>query len=547
MSPFFYQMLSRWLVPGKEMSVSLHFAIDYREFTICQIALSFPCKQDLFRAVHHFGFLKRELALGVESSYHATKILERKGLNLDEKNALIQENLSKFVRRFPKQFDYDLFEEMQQFFVSSKGQFRAIRQTNALSRIIFTLYQFRKTVEKQVAEKPHGRHVCLKFKPTLLHTPFGLKEVLSIYGGLNFLKSHELFEQRHFLAALQHILPSIRSIPSSYFASEGEGEIQTFYLEVEGVQKGDMALLQTHLAKEIQSRIEQLVPPVFMPRNEEEVMRNIVRLSHQLRYLRDIPQMIISFDEQTDRELCFTIVLLRVVLPDSLPIKELLQDTCFADHLSIERVKSVGFVRRKYPKEAIVLRISMPVSSFLREDFSIDFLRARQEIVREMEKIFGDVRDFNGGMISKQSENFRSLQQALGEIASLHALLLQNFFHSLYPVVFSTTLDPNLLKILFEMLLEVMELSAQEPKLKTKKADDHLFAMMKIQDFALKQKVVAQIELLEISSLELCSVQMHIFDSFYVGFLYLNTKSENQKKFLEKLRSLTFVENPSYL
>ena len=104
-----------------------------------------------------------------------------------------------------------------------------------------------------------------------------------------------------------------------------------------------------------------------MPRNEEEVMRNILVLSQQLRFLRDIPQMIISFEEQTDTELSFTVILVRLLHPDSRPIEELFR-------FSIDRVKVVGQLRRKIPKEAVVMRARIMSEQFMREDYSVDLL-----------------------------------------------------------------------------------------------------------------------------------------------------------------------------
>jgi len=550
-NPFFYHLLSRWLIPGKCIEVPLHFAMDYEKCTICEMVLSFQNQGDLACARHHFSFLEREILLGVKSPYHATKILEMKGLNLDEKTTMIQERLATFVDRFPKMFDYDLFEEMQQFLITSKEEFKAIRRTKELSRIIFTLYFFRKQLEKETTVAPQHRHLRLKFRPMLLHTSFGLKEILSIYVGLNFLKGHELFEERHFLSSLSHVMPGVQSIPSSYYVSEADDAIQTFYIEVEkdtqySFTEEEVTKLKTHLGKEILSRVEQLVPPVFMPRNEEEVMRNIVLLASQLRYLRDIPQMIISFDEQTDSELCFTVILVRLIGPDSVPIKELFRGGALEKNLSIERIKMVGRLRRKHPKEATVMRVCLPAEKFLREDFSVDLLSARIQLVSEIEQALGEVRDYNGGMISKQAENYQLLKKVLGKEAEKHALLLQNFFHSIYPAVFSTTLDPIQLKTLFSMLLEAME-SPEMTRLQSKKGKGGLFIMIKVHDFSLRQKIFSQIEHLNLPSNELCSVHMQIFDAFYLGFLHLHQSPQKQEELMDAVSSLTFAANPSYL
>ena len=526
---FFYDMVTRWLIPGKQLDASLSFAMHYQEYLVAEIVLQLENTQDIAWAKHNAPFLEREILMGVNSFYHAKKILELRGLTLDEKTALVQEKIGTMVRRFPDHFDYDIFTEMQNLFLTSKETFKAIRRPSEIGRIVFTLYLFRKSLEKKMAKSPTKRHICIKLRKILLHTPFGLKEVLSIFVGLNFIKEHELFEEKHFLSALSRFIPGARSIPGSYFALE-DAEMHRFYLEVE--KKSPFSFeeikdLEKGLPAEIRSRVEQLVPPVFMPRNEEEVMRNILTLSHQLKFLRDLPQMMISFDEQTDTELCFTVVLVRIVHSDSLPIRELLGNGKF----SIDRVKIVGMLRRKYPKEATVLRAWLPSSTFLREDFSVDLFQARLQLVKEMESAFGEMRDYNGGMIAKQSENFDALKKELGKVAEKHALLLQNYFHAIFPAHLSTTLDPKLLKILFHMLLKMMETSKET--ITVQKAEDSLFVMAKFGDISLKQKIIHQIESLGIPSNELLTMQMQVFDTFYLGFLYHNSVGEKQKTFLE--------------
>ena len=101
----------------------------------------------------------------------------------------------------------------------------------------------------------------------------------------------------------------------------------------------------------------------------------------------------------------------------------------------IDRVKVVGKLRRKVPKEVAVVRVRLPSEKFLREDYSVDLFKARQHLVKEMEQILGEVRDYNGGMIAKQSENFARLKKLLQEIgettcAFVAKLLPLDFSHS---------------------------------------------------------------------------------------------------------------------
>lgn len=498
---FFYQMISWWLIPGKNLDISLFFSTQ----AFSEIILTLN-PQDLETAKRNLPFLEREILIGAQSAYHARKILEMKGLTIDDKTVVVQEKIAALVRRFPKIFDYDIFSEMQHFLVSMKGRFKADRQPSDISRIIFTLYRFRKEIEQKDQTK---RHLCLKLKKVTLHTPLGIKEVVSICIGLNFLNEHELFEERHLLSALAHLNP----ISGSYYNND-----RVFYLEVEKPTPKET------LAAEIVTHIEKLVPPIFMPRNEEEVMRNILVLSQQLRYLRDIPQMIISFEEQTDTELFFTVILVRLLHPESRPIEELFR-------FSIDRVKVVGQLRRKIPKEAVVMRARLASEQFMREDYSVDLFAARLHLVKEIESVIGEVRDYNGGMISKQSENFDRLKKLLGKLANKHALLLQNFFHSIMPAHLSTTLDPHLLRILFSMLVEALPEGLGI--FKSKRANDYLFIMIKTHE---------QMDKSITPSNDLLTVEMQILDSFYRGYIFLDTNRERQNTFL-----LTFQENPSYL
>lgn len=532
-SKFFFEMVSRWVLPGKKVETPFQFSATYKGYSICQMGLQFRSVQDAAMAKRQFPFLRKEILMGAGSVYHQEKILEMKGLSIDEKSSLVRERLARLVAKFPSTFDFDLFENMQHFFYATKEEFKSVHEVKEITRLIATLYHF----QKQLRKVEGRRQVLLKMKTIVLQTPFGMKEVLSISVGMNFLREHELFEERHFLSALSHCIPGVRSIPGSYYAYEGkEEEIHTFCIEVEkdsleAFDSEELLLLEKRLAKEISSRIEQLVPPVFMPRNEEEVMRNVLTLSQQLRYLRDIPQMHISFDEQEGAMLLFTVCLVRILLPESPPIQELFS----GEQFSIDRIKLVGRIRRKYSKEAAVLRVRLSSEPFLRGDFSVDLYAARLDLVEQIEGILGEVRDYNGGMIAKQSENYSRLKALLGPLAKKHPLLLQNFFHSIFPVQLSTTLDPMLLEILFQMLIEAMENPKESVALKSKKASDHLFVMTKFQDFSWKQKMFAQVQQLAIPSNELLTIEMQIFDSFYLGFVYLNPERDNQQQLLDSL------------
>ncbi len=507
---FFFEMVSRWLLPGRPLEVVLSFATSYREYAICEMVIRVEEGEDALFVKRSLPFLEKEICLGVSSIYHASRILEMKGLSLSAKTSLIQERIAELIRRFPAYFDYDLFEEMQHFLVSVKEEFKAVRDISHMSRMIWVPYLMRKALEKKIEEEPGKRHISLKIKKILLQTPFGSKEVLALFVGLNFLRPYELFEERHLLYALARF--GVRPVPHSYMKHEG-----FCYLEVEIDHFSQTELMQG-LPEEILRRIEQLVPPIFMPRNEEEVMRSVLTLSNQLKFTRDIPQIAISFEGQRGAELLFTIVLVRLLHPHTPPLRELFAARTF----TIDRVKIVGHLRRKYPKEATVLRARLKCEDFLRDDFSVDLYQARMAVLRTVQQGVGEVRDYNGGMIAKQNENYELLKKELGELAERETLLLQNFFHSISPVELSATLDPVLLKSLFTLLLDAL---GRPESLLTRRLNGCLLIVSKEQD-------LSGIESLKIPHNELLIAQVQLFDSSTLALLYLNPDKEKQKKLL---------------
>ncbi len=549
---FFYDMIHRWLLPGKRVNVSLFFAIDFRIpafddniYTLAEIVVHLNDLGEFESALRNLPILETEVRLGVCSVYHATKILEIKGLVVDEKTALIQEKIASLLHGRPGDFDSDIFSQMQHFLVSGRPEFKAAREVRQMLRLICFFYLMRREVKQRMEMLPERRHLKFKLGFTRLHLPLGTKRVLSISMAMNFLKENEIFEDRHLIKAFQRFVPTAQLVPDSIFIEHlKEEKILMIYLEVMKNDGSDFAaeeirLLRRELGEDLKKRVQQLTRPVFMPRNEEEVMRNIVTLSQELRYLRDIPQVIISFDEHTDSDVSFTVIMLRILLPYARPIQELFENSGMEYAFAIDRVKRVGTVWKKYPKEATVFRIRMPAHQFVRSDQSLDLYRARQVVLAELQRVVGEVRDYNGGMISKQLEVFEKLQQVLGSLAQQQELLLENFFHSILPVEQRGLLDPEYIKTLFIMFLELLE---KEPTrgdsnaLRTQTDSKLLYAMLAISDFSLKSRVLRALEPLEIPPAQLPTVAMQMADTLYLGFTYFSEDEEKREKFVITLQ-----------
>ena len=292
---------------------------------------------------------------------------------------------------------------------------------------------------------------------------------------------------------------------------------------------------------DLKGRIEHLMHPVFMPRNEEEIVRTVLALSNQIRFVRDIPQVTLNFDEQTASHLFFTIILVRGMEPNSPSIQELFRrHDSFLNYIP-DRTRSLGFLRKKYLKEATVFRVKLSIVNFLRRDHSIDLNKARQAIFNEMTSILGDLRDYNGGMISKQNELFALVRELVGDRAKFNELLLENFFYSLLPVVMRTVMDPHALKILFVMNLEAIEkgfFTREDYLIHFKNDTEFVYVMIKARDQSLKEELARVFNKLQIPASDLTSSYVKVYEDAYMGYIYRCDEAAKQRRFCYVLQNV---------
>lgn len=456
---FFYEMVSRWLLPGKRLNIPSFFATDFvlEEFaegvlTLCEVVISLESSE----VFNQLPILESEIRMGLTSVYHANRILEIKGLSADEKTALIQGRIASFLERRPKHFDHDIFAQMQHFLVMCGEEFKSVRDHAHMSRIICAFYLFRKALKRQMETHPGHRFVYVKTSPAYLHLAFGVRKVLALFIALNYVEENELFEERHALSVLQRQFPELNVIENSFFSRTiKEERIQLLCLEVE---KEDFTLeevkwLRKQLPDEIKKGVEKLAHQLFMPRNEEEIMRNMITLSKQLQFVKDLPQVIVSFDGQMGEELMYTVIWLRILRDGDCPLQSLFEGNTFLKFIP-DRVREVGVLRKKFVKEANVFQITFSAHRFLRADHSVDLFEARRAIVAELGRVLGEFRDYNGGMIAKQHELLMALKELLNPLEKNEQLLLEDFFHSIMPMEMRCLCNPLYLKKLFLMLLK---------------------------------------------------------------------------------------------
>lgn len=547
---FFNEILSCWLLPGQKLIAhfSLHsiFSLaqsSLEQLSFCEMRFPLQEQQDFESIKRSFAVVLPEIRLGAVSPYQAHKILERLGLFSSDKNSLIQERVASLIHKRPEDFDYDVFGQMQHFFLSSAEGFKQVREHPHLSRIVYVFYLFRRRLKRVTEKSPDKRHVSFKVSRVRLHQSFGLQRVLGIFVGINFLKKHELFEEHHLEKAIQEYISDARVVEGSLFVYlHKEERLQIIYLEIHKACGREFSALEVQVLRKkfpyaLEHQVEKLMPALFMPRNEEEVMKNVIRLSQELKYLKDIPQVFISFEEQTDFELSFTVVLLRVLLESEPSIAALFKERAPSYAFVEDRVKQVGFMRGKYPKEATVFRLKLPKVLYMRGDHTVDLLKARQAVVEALLLTVGEFRDYNGGMIAKQAENLKAFKALL--MAFHSEVELESFFHSIYPVEIRSVVDPRLLKALYEerQLMLLQEESSSFDFSFSQEKEGIVF-MTRFLEEEVKPSLTKAMKELNLSSSQWILFSSKNGPYNYQGYVLLGAAREKGEQLIQELRKI---------
>ncbi|NDD59434.1 MAG: hypothetical protein EBZ47_09390, partial [Chlamydiae bacterium] len=138
--------------------------------------------------------------------------------------------------------------------------------------------------------------------------------------------------------------------------------------------------------------------------------------------------------------------------------------------------------------------------------------------------------------ISKQSEAFLALKKMLGSLAYQHKLLLENFFHSIYPIECRSILNPRLLTKLFTMLLEPTKEQNKWCGIAFGGEEGCALVLVDFYEIGCKQKVLDAIHPLGILSRKLVQVHLQTVDGIRLGFIYLEHDEEKKQLFCETLK-----------
>jgi hypothetical protein len=259
-------------------------------------------------------------------------------------------------------------------------------------------------------------------------------------------------------------------------------------------------------------------------------------LSDQLKFVQDLPQMVISFDQQERGELTFTIVLLRVVKEESQSASQLLSRYQGRVKHVEDRIRVVGMLRKRYPKEALVFRLFLQRDLFMREDGSVDANEARREVVKLVESVFGAVRDYNGGLICKQHELLESVRGGLGGTFQDGALL-EKFFYGITPVEMRSVLDPVLMRSFFFAFLRLIKrgrLFRMKERFFLKQDPRGVYGIIHLLEEVWQKRIQSEFEQ---AGFRVVSCLLSYHDEWFAGVMFIEEDEEKKRLFLCKMEA----------
>ncbi|KPK32567.1 MAG: hypothetical protein AMS24_03920 [Chlamydiae bacterium SM23_39] len=573
---FVIDMLCKWLIPGQNLAVFGHHSLNFKfsnfknhNFFLAEFFVHIPEKNDLEIIKRNIKKFIYKLRINILSVCYARNILHNKSLSFEEKSALIYENMSMLLDE-NTDLEKNAFDQMQHFMFKISAEknlfqikenlnrimfkkpyftdryifesiynlsnlfqekFTATRDPKYVSKIISIYYLLKKAFFKKIYNSPNKRHLSIKIIKTNTQKTKGPTKILGIFLFINLLKNTEHFDKNHLLKALKSLNLQIQYVKDSFIEYKKDNTIIGIFSELKKENEDPFSLteittLTKHLLKEVEERIETMINPIFMPRNEEENFRNIILLSEQLKYVKDIAQVIISYDNQTNTHVIFNIILVRLLKNNSTPIKNYFQySKTFLTFIS-EEVKVIGYLKNKYPKEANIFKIKLKKSFFYRKDSSLDLQKAREVLTSELFRIIGDFRDFNGGIILNQNQILKKLKQFF--LKDKKELFLENFFYSIKPPIMQNILDLPILQVFFSLFTQILnQKEIHKFYLKNMSMDKYFLIVIGSRDIRFKEKINNVINNLKIPSFDITSCYLEEDNIHMIGYVF---RSDNLEK-----------------
>ncbi len=503
------------------------------------------CSRKLNQVKMAQKFKKSPSVLELPSSIEARNDLRVEDVTYEIKLSLAKSILKKIHQKLPHRVDSSIFKELERIAAILETEFINQRSPEFLAKIAYSIFFIRKKIDREIALRPMKDHYDVHVFPSSLHFIFGSKPVLGILSHVCLKDKYEAFDEEHVLLAIRKFISEAQLVKNSVYGFQPpKSMIKTLYFEIEKKSGLPFSIeeikrLKSALKQEIQFCIEQLTSCIFMARNEEEILRNILTLSQEIDHPSDLPQVMILFDEQTPKEAIFTVILIRVNRGLK-ALSELFLNIQMGDFtFSSERCQIVRYLAQNYPIEANVFKIHLPKdASLLRADLSLNFYLTREKVSSFIVKAIGEFRDFNGGIILKQREGLASFMEAFPDISYQNPDLLENFFYSLSPIESQATLPLVSLKTLFESFLEALRPDITKPSdyfFNFRQVEDQLFLIIRIPDPNFKESLEQLFSSLNLAQGQAVTSTLCLHNTTFFSYIIAIAAKEVQDRLVQSI------------
>lgn len=267
-----------------------------------------------------------------------------------------------------------------------------------------------------------------------------------------------------------------------------------------------------------------------MPQNTEEVIKYTVALSKELKSRDDYPQIAVLFDSQTADSLFFTAIVVRGMnrsLPSAFEVfSREGEKGCL---IRIKHVRSLG-----EEKEGLEVSYQLRISSFMREDYSVDIYRARAKVVQDLQKRFGVVRDYNGGMLEKQGGLLADLQGFLRKRGVKNSVLVENFFYAIYPSEMRAILDVETLAHFFLRFYDMFVYKVSKDSFLESDEEKVVF-MARVRMEKKKEAFLSSVKAEDAEVGSLIYFSLCIQEKYYIGASYKYFDLSSKEAFVSKM------------
>ena len=387
-------------------------------------------------------------------------------LYTDHKMISVYQELDKMTQEFPELSLKKTCGTIIRFLAQSKNFFIQTRKVRHLTWIIVHILSLSEHCVQILNYQNTKKRVLVHSTPTVVQYPFIQKNVLAIIIAIDQMDEYEKISVQNIIGIINNYVQEIKLVDGSCQTyTNPENKQVSIYIEIEknakseqkDFSKSEQQIINEKLATELDNCIQILAPKLYRVRNQEQVLKDLFRLNQEITHIDDIPQVMISFDQQYDRYLRFIVITVRLQGKNDPSINELVT----SDNngiITYERSQLLGTFEDKV-KEASILTFDIgPLEKFMRSNSSIDLAKARREVHDLYIKKFGDFRDYNGGMLIKQQENFDKFQSHFTYYKKHGQERLEDFFYSITPIEHQATIDPEVVKEMFNSVRKIENL-----------------------------------------------------------------------------------------